>query len=94
MIDYINRGPDKRPLGKVGAILQQIFSLPFKWLHAPPLNLELFNQMIAIPPFLAINIPYGKKWATFRMGWRYDVNYKGYIADVIIKLKESGPLFF
>ena len=51
--------------------------------------------MVAFPAFLAINIPYGRRWATFRIGWRYDANCERgrYIADVIIKLREEQPLF-
>ena len=95
-IDYICRGPDRRPLGKVGAVLQQGFSWPLRPLKRPPKALRVANQMVAFPPFLAFNIPYGARWATFRIGWRYDANCERgrYIADVIIKLREEQPLFY
>lgn len=95
-IDYICRGPDRRPLGKVGAALQQGFSWPLRGLKRPPRALKAANQMVAFPPLLAINIPYGGRWATFRVGWRYDANCEGgrYIGDVIIKLREKRPLFY
>ena len=94
MVDYINRGPDKRPLGVVGAVLQQAFSWPFSWLHRPPLALTLGAVMVALPPFLAVNVKQGGRWRTVRVGWRYDVNARRYLADVIIKLNEDGPLYY
>lgn len=94
-IDYLCRGTDKRILGKVGAVLQQGLSWPFRHLHNPPKSIKVGNQMVALPPFVAINIPYwAGHWATIRVGWRYDVNCRRYIADVILKMNEETPLFY
>jgi hypothetical protein len=95
-LDYICPGRDRRPLGKVGAVLQQAFSWPLRRWTRPPNALKEANQMVAFPPFLAVNVPYGRRWATFRIGWRYDANCEGgrYVGDVIIKLREEQPLFY
>lgn len=95
-IDYICRGSDRRPLGQVGAVLQQAFSSPLRGRKRQPKAVKVANQMVAFPPFLAINAPYGGRWATFRIGWRYDRHCEGgrYIADVIVKLREEQPLFY
>jgi len=95
VFDYINRGPDKRPLGRVGGFLQGLFSWPFRGAHFPPWSFKVLQQQVAFPPFLALNVPYGRsRWFTFRAGWRFDSNYNGYIADIILKTRELTPLFF
>lgn len=95
---YINRGPDKRPLGKVGGWLQSFFSWPLAWLRVGPLHVKIGTQMIALPPFVAFNWKSNKDgvalWRTLRLGWRYDVNARRYIFDVIVKLREREPLYF
>lgn len=95
---YINAGPDKRPLKKVGGWVQSFGSWPLAWLHAPPLHATIGTQMIALPPFVAINWPKHRPdetiWRTIRVGWRYDVNARRYILDVIVKLREPRPLYF
>lgn len=89
-LDYINRGPDKRPLGRIGGFLQGLFSLPFSWKHTPPKKLvQIGKSAIFWPPFIAINIRQNQLWRTVRIGYRWDANYEGYIADVIIKLREE-----
>lgn len=92
--EYINRGPDKRPLGVVGAVLQNLLSLPFSWKHEPPADVKLGKNMLAFPPFVAINMRVGGRWRTLRFGWRYDVNAKRYIFDIIVKLREETPLYY
>ncbi len=89
-LKYPNRGPDPRILGKVGALLQNLFSLPFMWLHGwVPVQL----LVCFFPPFLSFAFQWSRApyFCTLRAGWRYDVNYKGgsYIADVIIKPKST-----
>lgn len=88
MPEYVNRGPDARPLGAVGAWIQQ--RLSFKR-ATPPKQIKLGFIAFYWPPFVAIAIPYGSKFATLRFGWRWDENWSGggYIADVIIKLRED-----
>lgn len=83
-------------LAEAGAVLQNFFSWPLWWYHKPPVALKVWDDMVALPPFTALNVryPFTNHWATFRMGHRYDVNGKIYLADVLIKLWEDGPLFF
>lgn len=64
------------------------------------------HEVPAWRPHLAVAIPYGTRWATFRLGWRYDPNWGnattigynpepevvgGYILDGVIKLNASQP---
>lgn len=89
-LNYRNPGPDKRPLGRVGGVLQGLFSIPFDWKHDPPKQLARVDKSALYwPPFVAINVRQDGKWRTLRAGWRWDSNYEGYIADVIIKLDED-----
>lgn len=96
-VDYICRGSDPRILGAPGAILQQVFSFPFKWLHHRP-TIEVRRarqQVVLFPPFAALNIARRDgEWATIRFGWRWDENCGRYIADVILKLHWPTPLYY
>lgn len=89
MSGYVNRGPDPRILGPVGGWIQRRLSF-----HSttPPkgLKIPLGSGHVAVtwPPFFSVFIPYAKKrWASFRIGWRWDHNWPGYIADAIVKLR-------
>jgi len=95
LTEYVNRGVDTRILGKAGAVVQNVASWPFRWKRTAPADVKIANQMAAWPPFAALNVPYWRgKWFTLRVGWRYDVNCKRYIADVILKHRERDPLFY
>lgn len=95
---YPNRGTDERILGAVGGWIQQRLSYhsddkP----HAAVLGERTGPHLsVSWPPFLSIAVKDPKnegKFLTFRMGWRWDKNWRplgqdeggGYIADVIIK---------
>lgn len=89
---YVNQGPDPRAGGPVGAVLartQQALSF-----HGDPPTPKVVTAgkteilTVAWPPFLSINTAKDNgRFASFRIGWRYDKNWGegGYIADVIIK---------
>lgn len=96
-VDYICRGSDPRVLGRTGAILQQVLSLPFARKHrAPSREVRIGSQQVVpFPPFVAINLRRRDgKWATMRFGWRWDNNCGRYIADVILKLDWPTPLYY
>src|SRR5690242_18209977 len=96
-VDYICRGSDPRIFGTPGALLQQVFSFPFKGMHHGP-RVEVKRakqQFVPFPPFVALNIPrrHGR-WDTIRFGWRWDNNCGRYIADVIVKPDWPTPLYY
>jgi hypothetical protein len=86
---YVNRGSDARILGPIGGWIQSKLSF-----HSgtPPNVLKLplpKNGHLAVtwPPFLSIFVPYGDRFASFRLGWRHDYAWRGYIFDGIVKLR-------
>jgi hypothetical protein len=84
---YVNRGPDPRILGPVGGWIQSRLSFHSS---TPPKALRLGSKghiAVSWPPFLSIFVPYGDRFASFRLGWRYDHNWRGYIFDGIVKLR-------
>lgn len=46
------------------------------------------------PPYLVINVRRGLLWQMFRIGWRYDKNWKGYIGPSAALKKVAGPLTY
>ena len=80
---YINRGTDPRIIGPWAGWVQQKLSF-----RAP---MEPVHVLVAFPPYLSVAIPYRWKgvwfYATLRAGWRYDKNWRGYVADIIVKLR-------
>src|ERR1041384_6158354 len=74
-----NEGPDTRLLGKVGCKIQRIFSFhstpPPKWLLAKHDAEGDMSEGIAFPPYIIIQ----SKDHFFRLGWRFDTNWHGYI---------------
>jgi hypothetical protein len=89
---YVNQGTDPRlggPLGHVLAFIQR--SLSF---HS---TVQPAHVMVKFPPFISIAIPWfwrlltkqPMRYATFRLGWRFDNNWPGYVFDVIFKLREE-----
>src|SRR5262245_58262026 len=87
----VNLGPDKRPLGAIGGWIQSRLSFHSS---TPPkfarLSLPSAGSIAASSPsFFSLIMPKGNgHYASFRAGWRWDVNWErgGYIADVIVKL--------
>ena len=71
MTPYVNEGPDKRPLGKVGGWIQSALSFRSAW--------EPLHVMVAFPPYVSIAIPKlwtnPRRYATLRFGWRYDKHW-------------------
>lgn len=92
MADYVNRGPDARILGPVGGWIQSRLSFHS---DTPPkgVSLPIGSGHVAVtwPPFVSVFIPlpFSDRYASFRAGWRWDVNWGrgGYIADLILKLR-------
>lgn len=92
MSDYVNRGPDPRILGPVGGWIQSRLSF-----HSdnPPKGITLLGDKhgghlaVTWPPFVSVFVPlpFSDRYASFRAGWRWDHNWPGFIADVIIKLR-------
>lgn len=91
MVDYVNRGPDPRIGGPVGWLLAAVQTLLSFHSTTPPkvamLSLRHGGHLaICWPLFLSIFVWRGDgRWWSFRVGWRWDVNWPGYIADVIVK---------
>lgn len=91
---YVNRGSDPRMLGAWAGWVQSKLSF-----RAP---MEPLSVLVAFPPYLSLAIPYpvtqdGRwvwRYATVRVGWRYDTNWKGYIADVIVKLRMTRVVHY
>lgn len=87
---YVNRGTDARILGPWAGWVQS--KLSFK---AQP---EPASIMVGFPPYISIAIPYPWKgewrYATLRAGWRFDKNWRGYIFDVIIKLRMTQVVHY
>ncbi len=99
MVDYVNRGPDERVADKVPILrwlapwLQQTLSY-----HSttPPKVKALWREKkggpghvaVCQPPFFTMAVPKSNgSYFTFRIGWRWDLNWPGYIADVILKTR-------
>lgn len=100
--DYILRGDDERILGPAGGWVQKKLSFhsdqpphSFMWRRGTSprqwkIGIEFSRPWLL--PFLLIFIPHRRvvdkpRWWSFRMGWRWDENWPGYIADVIIKFR-------
>ena len=72
---YVNRGPDPRILGAWAGRIQS--ALSFKTRSEP------IQVLVAWPPFVSLAIPYPRiiagtwrwRYATVRVGWRYDKHW-------------------
>ena len=100
-LGYQLAGTDKRIGGELGKILGGLQrDLSFKSDTPPARHAELIGNVIletTVAPngrvHYAVAVPRPKgRWATIRAGWRWDHNYPGYIADVVIKL--NAPYTF
>lgn len=107
---YVNAGTDDRLGGEIGRLLGGIQrDLSFKDSRPPVRMLERVGNVCietATAPNGRVHLSYavprpGGRWATLRVGWRYDHNWGdanvigwnpnpevvgGYVADVIVKL--------
>ena len=46
------------------------------------------------PPYIVVNSLSGALWRLFRIGWRYDKNWKGYIGPSAAWKKVAWPLTY
>ena len=99
--DYVNRGTDPRILEHVPVVgplskgLQNMLS--FRSANPPqavgvPLK-RRGHIAVCWPPFFTVATAKanGRYW-TFRIGWRWDSNWPGYVADVIVKTDMKTPV--
>jgi len=102
---YVNRGPDPRVDGVAGKIAGGTQRALSFYSETPPkvaaIQLKDGGHIaVAWPPFFSVFVSRGDgRYRSFRIGWRYDVNWGdgnnpnepkretpgGYIADVIVK---------
>lgn len=76
---YVNPGPDARPLGRLGGLIQGALSFrspveyPLRWSFHIRDWLVVF---VGWPPFLSVFVRWPKtgpkRWASLRIGWRWD----------------------
>jgi len=84
-LGYVNAGTDRRIAGEIGSFLGRLqSSLSYKSLTLPTARVELLDGVLvetATDPdtgraHLSIAIARGgERWATVRVGWRYDANW-------------------
>ena len=108
-LGYVNAGSDRRVGGELGRLAGRIqTALSFKSAEPPTKQLEQHGDVwveIATAPngrqHFSLAVPYRGRWATLRIGWRYDANWGdegtlgfnpepeivgGYIFDGVLKL--------
>src|SRR6266704_3352341 len=92
-----NEGPDRRALGKIGCKLQRVLSfhsthLP-KWLLAKHGDDGGVRIGFAFPPyFISQTQNDDGTWNSVRFGWRYDVNWMGYLFPTAA-IKRHGQFY-
>ena len=91
----INQGNDRRIGATVVCWAQR--HLSWKSEHEPRFvlvgNPERTNIGLAWPPYLVCNSPDGSgRWHMFRIGFRYDHNWRGYIFPTVAWKRVSHPL--
>jgi hypothetical protein len=91
----INQGSDRRVGATVVCWAQR--HLSWKSEHEPPFvligNPECTSIGLAWPPYLVYNSPDGSgSWHMFRIGFRYDLNWRGYISPTVAWKRVSRPL--
>lgn len=98
---YVHQGPDKRFSGWFGQLLANLqWKLSFQSVEPPVSYIWRYGRCrvgveFSQPgnkPFFLLFIPHlryvdKQRWYSFRMGWRWDDNWPGYIADVIVKMR-------
>lgn len=95
MTDWVNQGSDPRPsgiFGKVSSFLQRHLS----WKSDAKPSMRELGRDVAVskwPPYLVANFKTGNQWRLFRLGWRYDSQWKGYIFGAAGPMKKiAQPL--
>ena len=91
----VNQGNDRREFAPVVCWLQQHMS--WKSEHEPHFALvgrpDGTNLGLAWPPYLVFNMRDGNDhWRMFRIGFRYDRTWRGYIFPTIAAKRISQPL--
>jgi len=91
----VNQGSDPRVAATVVCWAQRHMS--WKSEHEPHFvlvgNPERTNIGLAWPPYLVYNSPDGSgRWRMFRIGFRYDQNWRGYIFPTVAWKRVSRPL--
>lgn len=90
----INQGADCRVFGTVICWSQRRMS--WKSMHEPDFvllgNPDGTNVGLAWPPYLVFNSPDGTGWRMFRIGFRYDRTWKGYIFPTVAAKHLPQPL--
>jgi hypothetical protein len=93
----VNQGSDRRLLSDIVCPLQRVASfhsskLPF-WLLKRHVD-DVLVEGVAFPPYVIVQKESNDgTWSFFRLGWRYDINWKGYIFPTLaFKRHRSGPL--
>jgi hypothetical protein len=91
----VNQGSDPHVAATVICWAQRRFS--WKSAHEPHFvligNPERTNIGLAWPPYLVYNSPDGSgRWRMFRIGFRYDQNWRGYIFPTVAWKRVSHPL--
>jgi hypothetical protein len=91
----VNQGSDRREFAPVICWLQQ--RLSWKSEHEPYFTLigkaDGTQLGLAWPPYLVFNSPQGNgNWLMFRIGFRYDRNWRGYIFPTVAAKRLSHPL--
>jgi hypothetical protein len=91
----INQGADRRVAAMFVCWAQR--HLSWKSEHEPHFvligNAERTNIGLAWPPYLVYNSPDGSgRWRMFRIGFRYDQTWRGYIFPTVAWKRVSHPL--
>jgi hypothetical protein len=93
----VNQGNDRREFASVICWLQRQMS--WKSEHEPHFVLvgraDGTNLGLAWPPYIVFNSPAGNgRWRMFRIGFRYDRTWRGYIFPTIAAKQLSHPLSY
>ena len=91
----IDQGSDRRVAATVVCWAQR--HLSWKSKHKPRFvligNPKRTSIGLAWPPYLVYNSPDGlRRWRMFRIGFRYDLNWRGYIFPTAAWKRVSHPL--
>jgi hypothetical protein len=91
----VNQGSDRREFAPVICWLQQ--RLSWKSEHKPHFALigkpDGTSLGLAWPPYLVFNSPDGNgNWRMFRVGFRYDRTWRGYIFPTVAAKRLAHPL--
>ena len=93
----VNQGNDRREFAPVICWMQRRMS--WKSEHEPRFVLvgkrDGTNLGLAWPPYMIFNSPDGKgRWRMFRIGFRYDRTWRGYIFPTVAAKYVSNPLSY